>query len=413
MAGDPWPEWVATGAPIESVPGGIMLGRTAILCSCMALLPCAQAAADPPPSSPVTITVTPTKLASVDDVSYTGRYVVGGAPKARLQLRDIRTGKRLVRLPKSATAASLSQNGRYLTYAMPVGDWARRKILLYDRKRDRTTNITRRSGGKILKPSWKGTCTPATCGEGQKLTDEPQLRGGQISGDGRYVVFSANFRKPAVIDVYVKNLKTGKLQIFKGVGQLLNSEGVTEYVQAPSISGDGSVILIPGRLDSDKNECTWGPGRALFDRSRVVDIDGVGNTITRDGRIISISGGPTGSSYRTPDDVVWYDVGTGVSTPADPVGMRMSRVSASTDGRYVFWRLQPADPLQLRDRLLGVSYDLEAALAGAGYVPDRYVGYQGGYLWGSLSSDAGISGDGRTIFLITQFEGIVKVTWTP
>ena len=55
---------------------------------------------------------------------------------------------------------------------------------------------------------------------------------------------------PPVIDLYLTNLKTGKLRIFKGVGRMLNSEGDAEYVQAPSISHDGSVILIPGRLDS-------------------------------------------------------------------------------------------------------------------------------------------------------------------
>ena len=389
-----------------------MFRRTALITGCIALLPFGPAVADPP-VVPVSITVSPTTLASVEDVSYTGRYVVASGPKARLFLRDVRKGKRLVRLPKAATAASLSQDGRYLAYSMPVGPWARRKILVYDRKKDRTRNVTRRSNGKILVPSWSGTCTPARCEEDQKLTDEPQLRGGQISGNGRYVVFSANFRKPAVIDLYLTNLKTGKLRIFKGVGRMLNSEGDAEYVQAPSISHDGSVILIPGRLDSYESETTWGPGRALFDRSRLVDIGGAGNVITRDGGIISISGGPTGSGYGTPDDVVWFDVATGTSTPADPASMRMSRANASTDGRYVFWRRTPSDPLQLRDRTLGVSYDLEAALADAGYVPDQYVGYQRGYLWGMLSSDAAISGNGRTILLSTQFEGIVKVTWTP
>ncbi|HQR80442.1 MAG TPA: hypothetical protein PLT68_09510, partial [Actinomycetota bacterium] len=362
---------------------------------------------------PVTIAVSPTTLASVEDVSYTGRYVVASGPKARLQLRDLRKGKRLVQLPKGATAASLSQDGRYLAYSMPVGPWARRKILVYDRKRERTTNVTRRTNGKVLVPSWNGSCTPARCEEDQKLIDEPQLRGGQISGNGRYVVFSANFREPAVIDVYVKNLKTGKLQIFKDVGQVYNSEGDAEYVQAPSISHDGSVILIPGRLDSYESQTTWGPGRALFDRSRLVEIGGAGNVMTRDGRIISISGGPTGSGYRTPDDVVWRDVVAGTDTPADPPSMRMSRTNASADGRYVFWRPNPADPLQLRDRTLGVGYDLGTALTDAGYQPDRWIGYQGSYLWGVLNSDAGISGDGRTLFLTTDGDGIVKVTWTP
>jgi hypothetical protein len=54
------------------------------------------------------------------------------------------------------------------------------------------------------------------CEEDQKLRYAPQLTCGQISGNGRYVVFAANFRKPERIDLYVKNLRTGALQVFKG-----------------------------------------------------------------------------------------------------------------------------------------------------------------------------------------------------
>ena len=56
-----------------------MFRRTALITGCIALLPFGPAVADPP-VVPVSITVSPTTLASVEDVSYTGRYA---GPAAR------------------------------------------------------------------------------------------------------------------------------------------------------------------------------------------------------------------------------------------------------------------------------------------------------------------------------------------
>ena len=85
----------------------------------------------------------------------------------------------------------------------------RHQVRVDDRVRDRTVDVTRRSNGARLVPSWRGRCTEALCDEDHKLVLSPQLIGGQISGNGRYAVFSANFGKPGRIDLYLKNLRTG------------------------------------------------------------------------------------------------------------------------------------------------------------------------------------------------------------
>lgn len=367
----------------------------------------------PVAADPVTVTVASTGLQTVNAVSRTGRYIVGSEiAYGRPQLRDLATGTRVALLPKKARWPSLSDNGRYVAYTLPVGEWGRHKVMVYDRRKGTTSNVTRRSNGKVLKPSWRNRCTLALCEEDQKLRYSPQLTGGQISGNGRYVVFSANFRKPAKIDVYLKDLRTGGLTLFKGAGRLQLAEGDTEQLQAPSVSEDARTILIPGRLESYESGNTWGPGRAVFDRTRLVDIGGIGNTMTRDGRTITLNGAFSGSAEGTPPEVVWYDVATATSVPADPATMRLNLGTSSRDGRYVLWKASMADPLQIRDRALGVSYDLQAALTAAGYSVNASAGAPGSFLWGYADRAAAMSGDGLVAFVDTS-AGIVAITWTP
>ncbi|MEZ5118560.1 MAG: hypothetical protein R2686_01480 [Candidatus Nanopelagicales bacterium] len=367
----------------------------------------------PAVAAPVTITVAPTGLATVNAVSRTGRYIVGSqAPYGRPQLRDLATGTRVALLPKKAGRPSLSDNGRYVAYTLPVGQWGRQKVRVFDRRKGKTSNVTRRSNGTLLKPSWRNRCTLALCEEDQKLRYSPQLIGGQISGNGRYVVFSANFRKPGKIDVYLKNLRTGRLTVFKGAGRVHLAEGDTEQLQAPSVSEDARTILIPGRLESYESGNTWQPGRAVFDRRRVVNIGGVGNTMTRDGRTITINGTYSGSDEGTPEGVAWYDVATGTSVPADPPTMRLNLGTSSRDGRYVVWKASMADPLQIRDRTAAVSYDLQAALTTAGYLVNASAGAPGSFVWGYPDSAAAMSGDGQVAFVDTS-AGIVAIRWTP
>jgi hypothetical protein len=368
----------------------------------------AAAAADP-----VTITVTATGLQSMAGVSRTGRFIVGSEVEyGRPQLRDLATGTRVALLARKASRPSLSDNGRYLAYTLPVGEWGRQKVMVFDRRKRTTTNVTRRSDGTLLTPSWRSRCTVALCEEDQKLRYSPQLAGGQISGNGRYVVFSANFRKPGKIDVYLKDLRTGRLTVFKGAGRLQLAEGDTEQLQAPSVSEDANLILIPGRLESYESGNTWQPGRAVFDRSRIVDIGGVGNTMTRDGRTITINGAFSGTAEGTPVGVAWYDVATGTSVPADPPTLRMNLGNSSRDGRYVLWKASLADALEIRDRAAGISYELQAALTAAGYAVDSIAGAPGSFVWGYPDTKSAMSGNGRVAFVKTT-AGVVAITWTP
>lgn len=367
----------------------------------------------PAMADPVTITTTPTGLTTVAAVSRTGRYIVGSAVDyGRWQLRDLSTGTRVVLLPKQASKPSLSDNGRYLSYLMPVGEWGRHKVMLFDRRTGSTRDVTRRSNGALLTPSWRGTCTLALCEEDQKLRYEPQLTGGQISGNGRYVVFAANFRKPERIDVYVKNLRTGALQVFKGAGQVWLAEGDTEQLQAPSVSEDAATILVPGRLESYESGNTWWPGRAIFNRSELVEIGGVGNTMTRDGLTITINGAFSGTAEGTPVGVQWFTVPTRTAVPADPAQLRLNLGNSSRDGRYALWKASMADPLEIRDRTLAISYELQAALTAAGFSVNSLAGIPGSFVWGIPDTKAAMSGDGQVAFVATS-TGVIAVRWTP
>ena len=367
----------------------------------------------PATAAPVTITPSPTGLQTIHAVSYDGHYAVG-APQAygRLRLIDTRTGRVIRKLPKKAIEPSMSDNGRYVSYSVPLDDYGRRAIKVYDRRTDRTVTATRKSNGKLITPAWRSRCTPAACEEDQKLVFSPQLVGGQISGNGRWLVFSANYRKPAGIDLFVKNLRTGRLTMFKAVGHVMVAEGDREYVQAPSVSRNASTILVPGRVELyESDENNWGPSRALIDRSRWLDIGGVGNTITGDGTTITINGPATGTALPGPSTVSWYDVSSGVSTAADPTTLRLTRNDSSRDGRYTLWR--PAgysDPLQIRDRTAGVSYDLEAALVAAGYSVSMHAGHAIDPLWRYSSHHSAMSGDGRVAFVLTNV-GVLAVRW--
>lgn len=366
----------------------------------------------PTPALAITVDVEPTGLHDVFGLSRTGRYVLGAPLSKRARLIDLQTDQTLFRLPRNAAAPTLSASGRYVAYTVPVGKWGRHRVLVRDRVTGLTKDVTRRSNGKRLRPAWTGTCTQARCEEDQKLTYAPQLTGGQISGNGRYVVFSANFAVPGRIDVYLKNLRTGRLQRFTGAGRMFVQEGDAERIPAPSVSHNARTVLIPGRLDSYEAGDTWTAGRALFNRADLVDIGGVGNSMTRDGATITINGVFAGSSEGPPSEVAWYDVAIGTRVPATPAGLRLTLTNASSDGRYVVWKPDLASALRLRDRTAGLDHDLQAALTAAGYTVLASAGAPGGFMWGHIDRHAAISGDGR-VLCITTDHGLVAVRWTP
>ncbi len=366
----------------------------------------------PAPASALTIDPQPTGLADVFGASTTGRYVLGAPLNKRLRLLDLTADSTVVKLPRKAADPSVSDNGRLVAYTMPIDDWGQRRVMVFDRRTGRTREVTRRTSGSLLRPSWRGRCTLALCEEDQKMRYSPQLDGGQISGNGRFVVFAANFAQRNRIDVYVKNLRTGVLQRFTGAGRPLVAEGDTEYIQAPTISADGNTILVPGRLEAYESSDTWSPGRAIFNRSSVVDIGGVGNSITRDGRTITINGVFAGTIEGIPSEVQWYDVPTATSVPASPTQLRLTLTNSSADGRYALWKPDLASKLRIRDRTLGLDYDLYGALVAAGFGVTETAGAPGGFLWGYPDRKAVMSGDGQVVFVATDQE-IQAVRWTP
>ncbi|MCU0294697.1 MAG: hypothetical protein MUD05_01430 [Candidatus Nanopelagicales bacterium] len=364
------------------------------------------------PANALTIDPQPTGLDYVFGASRTGRYVLGEPLNQRLRLVDLESDTVIVRLPRKAAKPSVSGNGRLVAYTLPLDEWGQSKVMVFDRRTGRTREVTRKSNGSLLRPSWRSRCTLALCEEDQKLRYSPQLTGGQISGNGRFVVFAANFAQRNRVDVYVKNLRNGVLQRFTGAGRLLVAEGDTDYVQAPSVSTDGNTILIPGRLEAYEASDTWSPGRAIFNRSSVVDIGGVGNSMTRDGRTITINGVFAGTSEGIPPEVAWYDVATATSVPASPTQLRLTLTNSSADGRYALWKPDLASKLRIRDRTLGVDYDLYGALVAAGFGVTETAGAPGSFLWGYPDRQAVMSGDGRVAFVATD-QGIQAVRWTP
>ncbi len=379
----------------------------------LSMAPAASASEEPARAlaDPVTVSVDPTGLEAVVAVSRTGRFVVGSRDfyGSRWALWNVKRNKRIKLLPRrTAGTPSLSDDGRYLAYTLPVGDWGRRKVMVFDRKTERTRNVTRKTTGALLRPSWRSRCTAASCEEDQKLVDAPQLAGGQISGNGRWVAFCANFGKPARIDLYLKNLRTGRLTRFKRACRPEIENGDKELVQPPSVSVNARTILVQGRFESSEGDLAWAPGRALLERSRLVEVGGVGNSMTRDGRLVSINGAFSGSGY--PDGVQWYDVATGVGAPADPAGMRITMRNSSADGRYVLWRSRVTWQLEIRDRETGIDHDLQSALVAAGFPPDSRAGSPDD-LWGHPSGTSALSGNGRVAFVKAADGEVVAVGW--
>jgi hypothetical protein len=413
---------------------GMMLGGLVV--PGVAALP--PPAADAEPVVPV-VAVTPVRALPLV-VSKSGRYVVqvvGG----RLELRDLRKDKRLKRFPAGAQASSvsISDNGRYVTYTVPgkgkTWDRTRRDIRVYDRKTGRTRSAATTRSGKSLKPKWRTTCvgdlndpnaTSATvCDEGIPLTAAPQLDGGQISGNGRYIAFCANYIRPDRVDLYIKNWRTKSLKRINGACSYSHDEDVGwDWILAPMVSENGSVILLPGawRYGEDGDGC-WEPSRALVKRREWTQVGGRAPTMTHDGQLVSTVGLPTAcDDYSAAAHIVWwFDLGTRTGRPADEPGLRVTMRNASRHGRYVTWfeySDQPMDPVTGRypgerwliwDRTTGQRFDLGAALLAAGYEP-RLGGVWYGH--GPSVDYPLMTGDGRTVFLDTD-RGAVAVRWSP
>ncbi len=341
-----------------------------------------------------TATVSATGLARVYAVSKSGRYVVGDTGYgSRVQLRDLKKGKRLKLFPLAARSFSISDSGRYVAFTKGS------RIKVYDRKKRRTRVMTKTRSGKRLRPAWSASGEPAD--EDYAISDHPQLAGGQISGNGRYVVFCANYKVPDRIDLYVKYRASKKLKRINGAcGYDYDPGPGTERINPPSISENGRTILLPGYTSTNEaGGATWGPSQMVRHRKRLVTIGSLFPTMTHDGLTLSLRGayegthdpGATGPGWQELP-VSWYDVRTGVAVPADPPSLQLTMQNASRHGRYVTYQASvPGSGFTtvIADRTLGVIYDMGPALASAG------VAYAG--------SGPMLSGSGRVLFVNTQY----------
>lgn len=359
--------------------------------------------------------VTPLSV-DVQSASKTDRYVTTATA-----LYDTQARKVVKRFPSRASIVSLSDDGRYVTYTLPGAsgrevrgkltsqwDYKQNTVKVFDRKTRKTRTATTTQSGKALRPAWRSPCLAGSsaCEEGFDIAWAPGLVGGQISGNGRYVVFCANYATPQRVDLYIKDLRTKRLAVRKGACAY-EDDYMEDRLRAPSISEDGGTILLPGSGSSGEEGIgRWGPSRALINRARLIEVGGYAPTITHDGKTISVKGAFQSDSYTYDDQpVTWLDLPTGTRTPADPTDLQLTMQNASRHGRYVVIHTRDtSDPwgarLIVKDRTLGVDHDLTPALAAAGYtLPD----------W----SRPILTGDGRTVFVQTQQGPWVTIRWLP
>jgi hypothetical protein len=346
-------------------------------------------------------------------------------------LRDGQRDRRVKLLPQGAADPHLSDDGRYVTYTLPgpkanksdtVGP-LRRDVRVYDRKTGRTRSAATTRSGRSLKPTWRNTCAPDWCDEEAPISRIPQLTGGQISGNGRYIVFCANYARPDRADLYIKDWRTKHLQRIDGACQTHSPVADWDSIQPPSINEDGTVILLPGRhSEGDDSDGCWEPSHALVNRSRMVQVGGRYPTMTHDGRLISSVGPNRGCDHdesgATYDafQVHWFDLNTMSVADSDVPGLKLTPTNSSRRGRFVTWYQDTyAGPegyinqqWLVMDRATGTRYDLGAALRDAGYSPSPCGN-------GTRGDDATvdypiISRDGRTLFVNTD-QGWVSVHW--
>jgi hypothetical protein len=342
----------------------------------------------------------------VDLTSKSGRYVISGNV-----LYDRQKKRTVKRFPGGIR--SLSDDGRYVTYIVdgragkaPFIGRLQRIVKVYDRKKGRTRTATATSGGRALRPAWKGTCRADDgCGDdGFSITDGPQLQGGHMSGNGHYIVFCANYLKPDRVDLYIKNWRTKRLSVVRGACSYDNdADAGGQNIQPPLVNENGDTILLAGpRSYGEEGAGTWGPSKALLNRKRLVEVGGITPTMTHDGRVISVKGAFRSDTYwDDPLPVTWYSVRAGTSTPADPAGLQLDMRNASRRGRYfvnLVYQGQEQPRFTITDRALASTYDLGAALNSAGYRPQN--------------GSPVLSGDGKIVFTPTE-QGWVSINWTP
>lgn len=351
---------------------------------------------------------TATGMHTLIDVSKNGRIALGQlTDNGPFVIRDIVRGKTLRRL-KSGPAysyKSLSSTGRYVHYTKA---YTRRgctyaRPWVFDRITGKTRLAAATRSGTPLRARWSrpGRCPYLSYTEsafGMRSVGGP----GQMSPDGRYVAFCANLTDPQRGDLYIKDMRTKKLKIRRGLCPL--TEEAFEF-HPVHVSERARTIMI---LRNEANS-TWAyRATVVLKRRDVRAVTLPGNAgarelwLTDDGRSIyyGVGGASDAGRYRTASgDLSPLSAGDPLRGEAvQPADEYRDSVAMSRRGRYATYNGSRLDPALGRvgvvgvyDRQTGQAVDLTAvagipAQVGNPPFPNSLINVQ-------------ISGDGRVVFI--------------
>lgn len=319
-------------------------------------------------SSDITVWVEPTGLVETTEISHDGSTLLGNS----LESDQLVIGQR-------GTYTAVASENDYIGFVRdnPVLSLTRRSVgdieavYLTNSATKRQWRIDTDSRGVALKPSWQSHCDDE-CGE----VDVPGvfISPESISRNGRKAAFCSNYKKPDVPQLYVKDLKSGRLtRTSQRCGLYWN---YLVSVQDPAISDDGRVVHLTGTEwpDDSIESANWLADTLYFTatgKSRKLNGSG---SMTRDGGTVFMRIGvhPQGTPDLTAGGVSGaYNVKTKatVNLPGsgDIYGNNALRFSAfdqaSRAGRFV------TNQTSVIDRKTGMAYDLNAVLASKGLQP--------------------------------------------
>jgi hypothetical protein len=363
----------------------------------------------------------PTGMHTILDVSKNGRIVLGKlTDSGPFVVRDLVRAKTLRTLKSGPgySYKSISSTGRYVhftkdftrkgcTYARP---W------VYDRvtKKARLAAATR--SGKPLVATWTrpNQCpyiSYTTSAFGMHSVGGP----GQMSPDGRYVAFCANLTDPARGDLHIKDMRTRKLTIKKGLCPLTTE--AQEFYPVHVSEAARTIMVLRNEAGST---ASYGAVIVLQRRTvRGVSLPGNAGArelwLTDDGMSIfyGVGGSPDAGRYDTASGA------TAALTPGDPLRNEALQpgeeyrdsVGMTRRGRFVTYHGSRLDPNAVRvglvgvfDRATGQAVDLTAAsgmplqVGTTTPVPNSLVPIH-------------ISGDGRVVFI--GWGGWATLHWMP
>lgn len=370
-----------------------------------------------------------TGMESITDMSADGRLMLGRMDDTGpMVVRDIVAGRTLATLPTSSARhyQSMSADGRRISYSRVLrrGGCAYMRPWVLDRRTGKSKLAAADSRGRAVLPTWKQAtgCASYSLTEaafGMDLVGGP----GQMSPDGRYVAFCANLKVRARMDLYVKDLRTGKLSRRNGLCARDSGDGGDAPGILPAYSAEGArAVMVPQGM-AQNNSGQW--ANLLTSRSARPIVVPPGSAgahmmwLTDDGSALYVvtDGGTRAGRYDTRTATLSSVAPTDPLSPGalQPADEYREMVSMSRRGRYVAYNGSRIDPAQGRvglmgvyDRRTGTAVDLSAALVAAG------VELQVGDPPTAPNSqvNAQLSSDGK-VLLFPSPSGWVALTWRP